>query len=190
MGDHYLTVHMWDKSFNPYRHEILSTMVWARLLDLPAHYFHPEAVMKIGKRIGKPIRVDHATSTGARLDYARICVQVDLTKPLLSQFRIHGIKYFIQYEIGEADPNSSNNFPKSQLSGGIYKNSQVILISMTKHSHSPLSCCLFLRKFLKKLLCPFDLVTLFISAGGELWLRRRVMAARSSEWWRLDIFLC
>ncbi|CAI0391989.1 unnamed protein product [Linum tenue] len=54
--------------------------------------------MKIGKRIGKPLRVDQATSTGARLDYARVCVQVDLTKPLLSQFRIHGIKYFIQYE--------------------------------------------------------------------------------------------
>ncbi|CAI0625846.1 unnamed protein product [Linum tenue] len=54
--------------------------------------------MKIAQRIGKSLLVDHATSTGARLDYARICVQVDLQKPLLSQFRIHGIKYFIQYE--------------------------------------------------------------------------------------------
>ncbi|CAI0626161.1 unnamed protein product, partial [Linum tenue] len=56
------------------------------------------AVMKIGNRIGKPIRVDHATSTGDRSDYARVCVQVDITKPLLSQFTIHGITYFIQYE--------------------------------------------------------------------------------------------
>ncbi|CAI0551043.1 unnamed protein product [Linum tenue] len=54
--------------------------------------------MKIGKYIGTPIRVDHATSTGARSDYARVCVQVDLTKPLLSQFTIRGITYFIQYE--------------------------------------------------------------------------------------------
>ncbi|CAI0429816.1 unnamed protein product [Linum tenue] len=54
--------------------------------------------MKIGQRIGKPIRVDQATSTGARLDYARVCVQVDLTKPLLSMFKINGVKYFIQYE--------------------------------------------------------------------------------------------
>ncbi|CAI0461062.1 unnamed protein product [Linum tenue] len=98
MGDNYLTVHAWDRDFNPYRHEIASTIVWARLLDIPIHYFNTEAVMKIGKRIGKPIRVDQATSTGAHLDYARVCVQVDLTKPLLSKFKINGVKYFIQYE--------------------------------------------------------------------------------------------
>ncbi|CAL1379395.1 unnamed protein product [Linum trigynum] len=94
VGDNYLTVHPWTQDFNPYNHEISSTLVWARLLDIPIHYFHQVAVMKIGK----PIRVDQATSTGARSDYARVCVQVDITKPLLSQFMIHGIKYFIQYE--------------------------------------------------------------------------------------------
>ncbi|CAI0389216.1 unnamed protein product [Linum tenue] len=98
MGENYLTVHMWDSNFNPYEHEISSTLVWARLLEIPIQYFHPEAVMKIGKRMGKPIRVDQATRTGARSDYARVCVQVDLTKPLLSKFRINGKRYFIQYE--------------------------------------------------------------------------------------------
>ncbi|CAI0399594.1 unnamed protein product [Linum tenue] len=89
-----------DQAFNlnPYEHEISSTLVWARLLVIPAQYFNTDAVMKIGKRIGRPLRVDQATSTGARLDYARVCVEVDLAKPLLSQFRIHGVKYFIQYE--------------------------------------------------------------------------------------------
>ncbi|CAI0403560.1 unnamed protein product, partial [Linum tenue] len=98
LGDHYLTVHTWNKHFNPYEHEISSTLVWARRLDIPAQYFNTDAVMKIGKRIGRPLRVDQAPSTGARLDYARVCVEVDLSKPLLSQFRIHGVKYFIQYE--------------------------------------------------------------------------------------------
>ncbi|CAI0402796.1 unnamed protein product [Linum tenue] len=98
IGDNYLTVHTWDKHFNPYQHEISSTLVWVRLLDIPINYFHLEAVMNIGQRIVKPLRVDEATRTGARSDYARVCVQVDLTRPLLSQFRIDGIKYFIQYE--------------------------------------------------------------------------------------------
>ncbi|CAI0391139.1 unnamed protein product [Linum tenue] len=97
MGENYLTMHIWDRHFNPYEHEISSTLVWARLLEIPIHFFHPEGVMKIGRRIGKPIRVDQATPAGARSDYARVCVQVDLTKPLMSQFRIHGKKYFIQY---------------------------------------------------------------------------------------------
>ncbi|CAL1371131.1 unnamed protein product [Linum trigynum] len=98
VGDNYLTVHQWTEDFNPYEHEISSTLVWARLLEIPIQYFHPVAVMKIGTRIGKPIRVDQATSTGARSDYARVCVQVDLTKPLLSQFILRGKTYFIQYE--------------------------------------------------------------------------------------------
>ncbi|CAL1354905.1 unnamed protein product [Linum trigynum] len=98
VGDNYLTVHPWTKDFNPYEHEISSTLVWARLLEIPIHYFHPVAVKKIGQRIGKPIRVDQATSTGARIDYARVCVKVDLTKPLLSKFSLHGKKYFIQYK--------------------------------------------------------------------------------------------
>ncbi|CAI0443808.1 unnamed protein product [Linum tenue] len=101
VGDNYLTVHPWTSDFNPYEHEISSTLVWARLLEIPIHYFHPVAVMRIGQRIGKPIRVDQATSTGARSDYARVCVQVDLTKPLLSKFSLHGKKYFIQYEVLE-----------------------------------------------------------------------------------------
>ncbi|CAI0425549.1 unnamed protein product [Linum tenue] len=90
MGDNYLTVHMWDKHFRPYNHEISSTLVWARLLHIPIHFFHRDAVMKIGSRIGKLLRMDQATTTGARLDYARVCVQVDLTKPLLSRFKFHG----------------------------------------------------------------------------------------------------
>ncbi|CAL1355059.1 unnamed protein product [Linum trigynum] len=98
VGDNYLTVHPWTDDFDPYNHEISSTLVWTRLLEMSIQYFHPVAVMKIGQRIGKPIRVDHATSIGARSDYARVCVQVDITKPLLSQFTIHGKKYFIQYE--------------------------------------------------------------------------------------------
>ncbi|CAL1407317.1 unnamed protein product [Linum trigynum] len=95
IGENYLTVHMWDKDFNPYNHEILSTLVWARLLDLHVHYFHPDAMTKIAQRIGNLLQVDHAMSTGAILDYARVCVQVDLTKPLLSQFKIHGIFHSI-----------------------------------------------------------------------------------------------
>ncbi|CAI0560738.1 unnamed protein product [Linum tenue] len=98
IGPNYLTVHMWERDFDPYNHEVSSTLVWGRLLDIPVHYFHREAVMKIFRRIGKPLRIDEATRTVARSDYARVCVQVDLTKPLLSKFSINGKKYFIQYE--------------------------------------------------------------------------------------------
>ncbi|CAI0419996.1 unnamed protein product [Linum tenue] len=54
--------------------------------------------MKIASYIGKPIRVDRATEFGERGKYARVCVEVDFTKPLLSRFKIEGEEYLIQYE--------------------------------------------------------------------------------------------
>ncbi|CAN0904379.1 hypothetical protein LINGRAHAP2_LOCUS23067 [Linum grandiflorum] len=56
------------------------------------------AVTRIASRIGHPIRVDRATQEGARGKYARVCVEVDLTKPLLSKYTIEGKTYLISYE--------------------------------------------------------------------------------------------
>ncbi|PPR90369.1 hypothetical protein GOBAR_AA30316 [Gossypium barbadense] len=41
--------------------------------------------IRIGKLVGKPIKVDSNTSLGTRGKFAGICVEVDLSKPLLSQ---------------------------------------------------------------------------------------------------------
>ncbi|CAI0380830.1 unnamed protein product [Linum tenue] len=54
--------------------------------------------MRIGALIRKPIRVDRETEEGARGNYARVCVEVDLSKPLLAKYKVEGIKYHIQYE--------------------------------------------------------------------------------------------
>ncbi|CAN0928867.1 hypothetical protein LINGRAHAP2_LOCUS36719 [Linum grandiflorum] len=44
-------------------------------------------------------KVDYeATEEGARGKYARVCVEVDLTKPLLSKYKLEGKKYLISYE--------------------------------------------------------------------------------------------
>ncbi|CAI0412097.1 unnamed protein product [Linum tenue] len=98
LGETYLTVHRWFKGFNPWKTEVTSTMVWAQLPELPIEFINKEAAMKIGGYLGKAVRVDRATELGARGKYARVCVEVDLTQPLTSQFRIEGVKYLVQYE--------------------------------------------------------------------------------------------
>ncbi|CAN0880263.1 hypothetical protein LINGRAHAP2_LOCUS13565, partial [Linum grandiflorum] len=98
LGETYLTVHRWHKGFNPWRNEVTSTLVWVQLPDLPVEFYHTQAVMRIASKIGTPVRVDRATKEGARAKYARVCVEVDLTRPLLSKYRIEGVRYFIGYE--------------------------------------------------------------------------------------------
>ncbi|CAL1362049.1 unnamed protein product [Linum trigynum] len=98
LGDTYLTVHRWFKGFNPWKTVVTSTMVWAQLPELPIEFINKEVVMKIAGWLGRPVRVDRATELGARGNYARVCVEVDLTQPLLSQFKIEGVTYLVQYE--------------------------------------------------------------------------------------------
>ncbi|CAI0377992.1 unnamed protein product [Linum tenue] len=98
LGDTYLTVMRWYKSFNPWKSVVKSTLVWVQLPDLPIEFINNEAAMKIGVMIGHSVWVDRATEIGARGNYARVCVEVDLTRPLLSRYKVEGVEYLIQYE--------------------------------------------------------------------------------------------
>ena len=45
-------------------------------------------LMRVGSINGKPIRVDDAKSTVSRGHYARLCIEVDLQKPLVTKFKL------------------------------------------------------------------------------------------------------
>ncbi|CAN0912348.1 hypothetical protein LINGRAHAP2_LOCUS27330 [Linum grandiflorum] len=98
LGDTYLTVHRWFKGFDLWTTKVTTTLVWVELPDLPIEFYNPEAVMQIASRIGKPVRVDRATEAGAQGKYARVCVEVDLSKRLLPKYKVEGVPYLIVYE--------------------------------------------------------------------------------------------
>ncbi|CAN0876053.1 hypothetical protein LINGRAHAP2_LOCUS11083 [Linum grandiflorum] len=98
LGETYLTVHRWHKGFNPWNANVITTLVWVQLPDLSVELHHPTAVMRIASRIGTPVRVDRVTKEGACTKYARVYVEIDLTKLLLSKYKIEGKRYFIGYE--------------------------------------------------------------------------------------------
>ncbi|CAN1762613.1 hypothetical protein LINPERHAP1_LOCUS8451 [Linum perenne] len=53
---------------------------------------------RIGNHIGRTVRLDLATAEGARARYARVCVEVDLTKPLLGKYMIEDMTFYVEYE--------------------------------------------------------------------------------------------
>ncbi|KAK4426525.1 hypothetical protein Salat_1421100 [Sesamum alatum] len=63
-----------DISFSP---------VWATLPSLPLECWNPNALGKIGSRLGNPIAMDALTRKMERVSYARILVEVDSSKPLV-----------------------------------------------------------------------------------------------------------
>jgi hypothetical protein len=96
--DHYLTVKEWSPNFHPASDTIEKVAVWVRISGLPIEYYDSKVLNFIGNRVGKTMKVDKNTLTQERGKYARLCVQVDLTKPLLAMFTIKGRKYNIEYE--------------------------------------------------------------------------------------------
>ncbi|CAN1164602.1 hypothetical protein LINPERHAP2_LOCUS25661 [Linum perenne] len=56
------------------------------------------AVTRIGNCIGRTVKLDLATSEGARAHYAQVCVGVDLSKPLLGKYLLEDKTYYVEYE--------------------------------------------------------------------------------------------
>ncbi|CAN1121473.1 hypothetical protein LINPERHAP2_LOCUS809, partial [Linum perenne] len=72
--------------------------VCVRLPRLPLEYFDYSILKRIGDRIVKTVRVDHTTLESSRGNFARLYVEVDLSKPLLLKYRLRRRVRRIEYE--------------------------------------------------------------------------------------------
>ncbi|KAE8672386.1 PLASMODESMATA CALLOSE-BINDING PROTEIN 3 [Hibiscus syriacus] len=77
---------------------VSSTAVWINILGLPIEYFDEGILVNIGKLVGTPLKVDYRTVWATRGRFARICVEIELNKPLLSKVRIGKYTFNTEYE--------------------------------------------------------------------------------------------
>ncbi|XP_031100770.1 uncharacterized protein LOC116004749 [Ipomoea triloba] len=95
--EHYLIVKEWVPNFYPLTDRTETVIVWVRFPCLSAEYYDHKFLMRVGAKIGRPINIDTTTSLVSRAMFAKICVEVDITKPLLSKFtlrrKVRGITY-------------------------------------------------------------------------------------------------
>ena len=66
--------------------------------ELPIEYYDHDILLKIGKVVRLVLRIDSNTTMGARGSFARLCVHVNLDKPLIKQVHIGKNVLSIQYE--------------------------------------------------------------------------------------------
>lgn len=77
---------------------IKSTMAWVRLAGIPIEFYSERILVQIGNKLGKEVKVDITTLRVERGRYARICVEIDLTQPLISVVTLNGRDYKVEYE--------------------------------------------------------------------------------------------
>lgn len=95
---HYLTVFKWRPNFRPSMEKVTSTLAWVRFPEVPIEFFEKETLMAMGKAIGKAVKIDSTTMGVARGRYARVCVEIDLLKPLIPKITLLGHSQTVEYE--------------------------------------------------------------------------------------------
>lgn len=95
---HYLIVQLWTPRFDNSMEEIESVIAWIHLLGMALHYYHKKILRMLGQIIGSIIKVDYNNESATRGKFARLTVEVALTKPLISQFFLDGKVQKVEYE--------------------------------------------------------------------------------------------
>lgn len=80
--DNYLHVQKWRPNFIAENEVIKSLPLWVRFPVLLVEYYLEKWLRRAGHRIGKTIRVDDTTRATTRGRFARVCVEIDLMKPV------------------------------------------------------------------------------------------------------------
>ncbi|XP_030941685.1 uncharacterized protein LOC115966624 [Quercus lobata] len=96
--DHFLSIRPWEPDFKPALASVSSIVVWVRLNKLPIEYYNAEALQLIGKAIGNVLRVDTFTAFETKGRFTRVCMQVDVEKPLTTTIMVGRLEQQICYE--------------------------------------------------------------------------------------------
>ncbi|XP_057451726.1 uncharacterized protein LOC130743491 [Lotus japonicus] len=96
--DHYLSVKPWTKDFVAADEKINTTMVWIRIPGLGMQFYDEDILMTLATGVGTPIKLDMTTADRRLGKFARICVEIDLDKPVVGMLRLRGTWYNIEYE--------------------------------------------------------------------------------------------
>nr|POE91691.1 uncharacterized protein CFP56_53058 [Quercus suber] len=98
IGGHFFSIRPWEPYFKPKTANVTSMAVWVRLHALPMELYETEVLKQIGDSIGKVLRIDSQTAMEARGKYARLCLQIDINKPLINTVLIGRFEQPVTYE--------------------------------------------------------------------------------------------
>ncbi|KAJ4829194.1 hypothetical protein Tsubulata_004822 [Turnera subulata] len=93
-----LCVFPWTSDFCAASGKVEKAVVWVRFPDIPLHTYHPSILNALGDLVGESIRIDQATREYQRGRFAKIAVEVDLTKPLKGTILFRGKEKAVIYE--------------------------------------------------------------------------------------------
>ncbi|XP_057774768.1 uncharacterized protein LOC130993748 [Salvia miltiorrhiza] len=84
-----LKIREWTPLFNPYKESSSLSQVWMRIYYLPHEIWHPEVISGIARSVGSPIKIDGSTFLGSVGHFARVLMEIDMTKEIIYSLRVN-----------------------------------------------------------------------------------------------------
>ncbi|XP_019259894.1 PREDICTED: uncharacterized protein LOC109237950 [Nicotiana attenuata] len=82
MNNRLVIVKIWEAGFD-FNKEVLRTIpLWIRMPNLPLNCWSMDSLSRIGNVLGRPVYADECTTNVDRVSYARMLVEMDVTKQL------------------------------------------------------------------------------------------------------------
>lgn len=96
--DHYLLVQRWRPMFKPTKPTVQKIAAWVRFPNLPIELYNKTFLWRAGSLLGTMLRIDDRTSIQSRGKFARICVELDLRRPLVPILSVLGQEFPVEYD--------------------------------------------------------------------------------------------
>lgn len=109
-----MIVKQWTSNFD-FHQEILKVVpVWVKFPNLPLNCWSDNSLSRIGSVLGVPIYADECTIKMLRVSFARILVEINVTKPIVNEIMVEDPsgKKFAQRVIYNWLPAFCNKCPK------------------------------------------------------------------------------
>lgn len=98
IGENFLSIRPWEPNFKPSSASVTSIIVWIRLNELPIKYYEAQTLKQIGSTIGTVLRINTHRAVEAREKYARLWIQLDVNKPLITSILIGEFEQLVSSE--------------------------------------------------------------------------------------------
>ncbi|XP_057738256.1 uncharacterized protein LOC130955425 [Arachis stenosperma] len=98
IAGHYLIVQRWRLFFLSSESAVRKIAAWIRIPNLPIELYNHHFLWRVGSTIGNMLKIDKTTSIQSRGKFARICVEIDLSKKLVPRISVMENILNIEYE--------------------------------------------------------------------------------------------
>lgn len=81
-----LRLSMWHAFYQPIHAKLSTAAIWIQLHHLPVEFMEGEILETIVTHFARLLKIDYQTVNLSRAKYARVCVKLDLLRPLQRDF--------------------------------------------------------------------------------------------------------